>query len=140
MQALGVGKTMMTYALTIDQKDTHLDAIVTGRNSRENVTRYLDDIIRECEARHGRRLLIEERFEGPRLGTVDIFQIVAAASERFSLRFEAIAYVDVNARDDSMKFAEDTAVNRGIPVTVFPSVAEAQKWLQGGCDDKDESC
>ena len=28
-----------------------------------------------------------------------------------------------------MQFAEDVAVNRGVPVTVFGSVVEAQDWL-----------
>ena len=28
-----------------------------------------------------------------------------------------------------MQFTETVAVNRGLPVTVFPAVADAEKWL-----------
>jgi hypothetical protein len=38
----------MTYELTIEQKPTYLHAIVTGRNRREHVARYLEDILQEC--------------------------------------------------------------------------------------------
>jgi hypothetical protein len=51
----------MTYELTIDQQPTYLHAIVTGRNSREHVMRYLEDILHECTARQCCRVLIEER-------------------------------------------------------------------------------
>ena len=70
----------MMYALTIDQKPTYLHAIVTGRNSRENVTRYLEEILQACIARKCFRVLIEERLEGPRLGTLDVFEIVSQGS------------------------------------------------------------
>jgi hypothetical protein len=30
-----------------------------------------------------------------------------------------------------MKFAETVAVNRGLPVTVFSSVRQAEEWLLG---------
>jgi len=30
---------------------------------------------------------------------------------------------------DLMKFAETVAVNRGLPVMVFSSVSDAEKWL-----------
>jgi hypothetical protein len=43
--------------------------------------------------------------------------------------FEAIAYVDVNAAGALMQFAETVAVNRALPVKVFPTVAEAEEWL-----------
>jgi hypothetical protein len=42
----------------------------------------------------------------------------------------AIAYVDVNAQGSLMKFAEDVAVNRGVRVRVFGTVAEAERWLR----------
>jgi hypothetical protein len=40
-----------------------------------------------------------------------------------------MAYVDVNAAGTLMKFAENAAVNRGITVRVFATVADAEKWL-----------
>jgi hypothetical protein len=128
----------MTYKLTIDQKPTYLHVIVTGRNSRENVVQYLEQTLRECIARSCFRVLIEERLDGPRLGTLDVFQIVSEASSKADGIVKAIAYVDVNAEGNLMQFAETVAVNRGVPVVVFSTVAEAEKWLlnEGRADAK----
>jgi hypothetical protein len=122
----------MPYELMIDQKPTYLHAIVTGRNSRENVARYLEDIRHACIARGCFRVLIEERLEGPRLGTLDVFEIVAQGSGRAGGVLQAIAYVDVNAEGDLMQFAATVAANRALPVTVFSTVAEAEAWLLDG--------
>ena len=119
----------MTYKLTIDQKPTYQHVIVTGRNSRENVVQYLEQTLRECTARSCFRVLIEERLDGPRLGTLDVFQIVSEASSKADGIVKAIAFVDVNAESNMMQFAETVAVNRGVPVVVFSTVAEAEKWL-----------
>ena len=119
----------MTYKLTIDQKPGYLHLAVTGRNSSENVVRYMEEVIRECTARRCFRVLIEERLEGPRLGTIEVFGMVSKGSARFQGTLEAMAYVDLNAEGDVMRFAEDVAVNRGFPVKVFPTVAAAAEWL-----------
>ena len=119
----------MTYKLTIDQKPTYLHIIVTGQNTRENVMQYMENVVRECTSRNCRQMLIEERLEGTRLGTFDIFSLVSKGAARFPGSVKAIAYVDVNAEGDLMDFAEDVAVNRGIPVRVFSSVPDAEKWL-----------
>jgi hypothetical protein len=121
----------MSYELTIDQQPTYLHAIVTGRNSKENVALYMQDILRECRARGCSRVLIEERLEGPRLAMMDVFQLASEGSARAIGALKAIAYVDVNAETDMMQFAETVAVNRALPITVFPSVEEARKWLMG---------
>lgn len=42
---------------------------------------------------------------------------------------QALAFVDVNAQGELMRFAEDVAVNRGMPVRVFPTIAAAEAWL-----------
>jgi hypothetical protein len=120
-----------SYNLSITHKPGYLHAIVTGLNSRENVKRYLEDVVRECKDRGCTRLLVEERLEGPRIGTFDVFQIAAEGTSRVRGHFKAIAYVDVNAQGDLMKFAETVAVNRGLPVKVFSSVSDAEKWMVG---------
>lgn len=121
----------MDYKLTIDQKPTYLHVIVTGLNSRENVALYMEEMLRECMARGCFRVLIEERLEGPRLGRMDIYQIVSEGSDKAIGLLKAIAYVDVNAHNGFMQFAETVAVNRALPVTVFPTVADAENWLLG---------
>jgi len=119
----------MAYQLTIDPKSTYLHVIITGQNSRETVTQYLEELRRECIARNCFRVLIEERLEGPRLGTIDVFRIVSEESKKTAVLLEAIAYVDVNAEGNLMQFAETVAVNRGVRMTVFSSVTDAEKWM-----------
>ena len=119
----------MTYKLTITQKPTYLHIVVTGQNSKKTILQYFDEIHRECTARGCFRILIEERLEGPRLGVIDVFQIVSDESSKDRGFFKAIAYIDINAESDLMEFAEDVAVNRALPVVVFSTVADADKWL-----------
>jgi hypothetical protein len=119
----------MNCKLTFTEKPSYLHIVVTGQNSIENVVQYFDEIYRECKDRDALRILIEERLEGPRLGITEVFQIVEDLSKRVKGMFKNVAYVDVNARTDSMKFAEDVAVNRSIPLAVFSTVVQAKKWL-----------
>jgi hypothetical protein len=119
----------MTYQLKIEQKPTFLHATVTGENSRATVTQYLKDVLDECTARNCFRVLIEERLEGPRLGTIDVFRIASDEARRALGIVKAIAYIDVNAQGDLMQFAETVASNRGLRVSVFRTVPEAEKWL-----------
>jgi hypothetical protein len=119
----------MTYQLKISKEATYLHAIVTGRNSLENIKNYLEQIYHECKAAGFSRLLIEERLEGPRLNTREVFEIVSQESRSALGFFKAIAHVDINAEGDLMKFAENVAVNRAIPVRNFSTLAEARQWL-----------
>ena len=43
----------------------------------------MEEAIRECAARRCFRVLIEERLEGPRLGTIEVFGMVSKGSARF---------------------------------------------------------
>jgi hypothetical protein len=120
----------MTYDLTFHQKPTYLYVIVTGENSKENVRNYLADVLRECEKRSVSRVLIEERLTGARLELLDVFRIVAETGAMVRGKLDAIAYVDVFAQGDTMRFAETVAVNRAVPAMVFATVPEAVQWLQ----------
>lgn len=119
----------MTYKLTISEQPAYLHVVVTGQNSRENVTRYMEEVIRQCTLRQCFYVLVEERLVGPRLGTLEVFEMIAAGAARFLGVLQAMAYVDVNAEGDTMQFAENVAVNRAFPVKVFATVAAAEKWL-----------
>jgi hypothetical protein len=128
-QQSGTGDLFMDYKLTIEPKPSYLHIIVTGRNSKHAVIQYLEEILRECKAHNCYRILVEERLEGPRLGTVDIFRIVSEESSSGIGILKAIAYVDVYAESNLMKFAETVAFNRSLPVRVFSAVADAEHWL-----------
>jgi hypothetical protein len=119
---------MTTYKLTVIEKDGFLHAVVTGQNSKEVVAQYLQDIYQACLARSCLRVLIEERLEGPRLGTMDLFDAVSEGS-RNGRKLRAIAYVNEKLEGDLMQFAEHVAVNRGVAGRVFKTVAAAEEWL-----------
>lgn len=127
--ARGVWETLMSYNLTFEQKATYVHVTVIGQNSRETAALYVQEVLRECIARNCDRLLLEERLEGPRLPMLDVFEIVTDISKKALGRLKAIGYVDVNAAGDLMKFAETVALNRSMPMRVFSTVAEAEKWL-----------
>ena len=126
---LGLEELILSFKITISKKANYLHAVVTGQNSLENVKRYLQQIVHECKAANCPRLLIEERLEGPRLNTIEVFRIASEDSDKAFRFFKAIAYVDINAEGDLMEFAETVAVNRALPVRSFLTLAEAKKWL-----------
>lgn len=119
----------MSYQLTITEKPGYLHCIVTGKNTMENVAAYFQELARECAARNCFRVLIEEHLVGRRLETWDVYQLASEGSARNLGKFQAIAYVDVNAEGDLMKFAETVASNRGLPMMVFATVPEAESWI-----------
>jgi hypothetical protein len=119
---------MTTYKLTVIEKDGFLHAIVTGPNTKETVAQSLQDIYKACLARNCLRVLIEERLEGPLLGTMDLFDVVSEGS-RNGRKLRAIAYVNEKLEGDLMQFAEHVAVNRGVAGRVFKTVAAAEEWL-----------
>jgi hypothetical protein len=126
---VGQGMHSGSYTMTIAVEGGYLHAVVTGVNSVENVVAYLQQLRQECEDRGCFRVLIEERLEGPRLRTLDVFQIASQGAVGAS-RIEAMAFVDVHAEGDLMKFAETVAANRGLPIRLFKSVDDARHWLQ----------
>ena len=76
-------------------------------------------------------MLIEEHLVSRRLETWDVYQLVSEGSAQHLGKFQAVAYVDVNAEGELMKFAETVASNRGVPMMVFATVPDAENWLLG---------
>jgi len=66
------------------------------------------------------------------LVAMDVFEIVSQGSDRARGQIKAFGYVDVNADGELMHFAETAALNRGLPVAFFPTVADAEHWLLSG--------
>ena len=121
----------MSYEINFKQEHNYLHATVTGQNSEQAVNRYLEQVMREALVNKVRRLLIEERLEGPRLDTTSVFGIAAEGSVKYrAVAWQKIAYVDIYVEDSSMKNVEAVASNRGMPLRIFSTVAEAAQWLQ----------
>ena len=118
----------MSYELTIEKHDNYLHARVTGENTRDNVFGYMQDVVTACNLHNCFRVLIEERLEGPRFSPMEIFDMISEGSLNALGFFEAIAYVD-EQMGETAAFAETVAVNRGLPMMTFESVAAAQEWI-----------
>ncbi len=72
----------MSYKVAFDWKPGYLHAVVTGTNTKTSVMGYLADILHECKVRDCFRVLIKERLEGPRMSTMDIFDIASQGQSR----------------------------------------------------------
>ena len=122
----------MSYSVTFEDKPGYLHARVTGSNSRENVLAYLNDVYTACVARNSRVVLIEEYLLGPSIPLSSVFQVVDARAPQARHAIKKIGYVDTNPEHDltRMEFAEDVAVNRGVNMRLFPTVADAERWLR----------
>ncbi len=122
----------MAYDMKVMREDGYLHVVVTGDNTPDDVAAYLDQIRRVC-AEHGlAKVLIEENLTGPQLGTVDIYDVINAASGGVAPAIRSVAFVDTNPEHDfaPMKFAETVAVNRGVSVRVFRDVPAAREWIR----------
>ena len=120
----------MSYRLTVHERKGYLHAVVTGPNSLRAVKDYLQETARECVARGHKRLLIEERLEGPRLGILDVFEIVTHGIPEARKVLEVIAYVDVHSEGTLMRMAGSLASQMGLSVRLFSTVEEAAHWLR----------
>ena len=120
----------MSYDLEIIQKPNYLHFIITGENTKENVSAYLSEILNECVTQNYLHVLIEERLEGQRLNAFDIFSLVSQAAMEAIGKLKTIAFVDINAEESLMHFAETVTVNRSLPAKVFLTVSEAEDWIK----------
>jgi len=120
----------MSYSITYLNKPNYLHAVVIGEVTKENVVGYLGEVVNKCIDNNIKRLLIEQKLDGPRLETDDVYQIVSELSTRVEELFEAVAFVDIKADNVlNSKFAETIANSRNIPVKVFFNGKDAEKWL-----------
>ena len=119
----------MSYEMTIDKHKNFLHARVSGENTRDNVFGYMSDLVGECNRQNCFRVLIEERLDGPRLPPMEVFDMISEGSLNALGFFEAIAFVD-EQMGETMAFAETVAVNRGLPMMTFKSVAAAREWIE----------
>ena len=127
----------MNYKVSFSRGPDYLHAHVTGQNSRETVLAYMDDVLAECRRRECFRVLIEECLDGPRLQALEVFSIASEGSMKVLGIFEAIAYVESNM-GDLRDFVETVAVNRGMPIATFDTVADAESWLSAQRTAADE--
>ena len=119
------------YSFTLEEREDYLHIVVRGKNDAATIRRYIKDTLAASIAHSCPNILVEENLEGPRLGVGEIFQIVAEASGSSTHDIHRVAFVDINPTHSlsNMKFAETVALNRGMMMNAFPTVADAEQWL-----------
>jgi len=121
----------MEYRFSAERKGDYLHIRIQGENTPATIHRYLDEA-RKASIREGcPYVMIEEDLAGKRLRIGEIFGIIQEESLKFRQAIRLFAYVDVRATDpENMRFAEDVALNRGVTMAVFATVADAEQWMR----------
>jgi len=117
----------MDYKLTVQEYPGYLHVRAEGERTPENARRALQEAGAACVAKGKLDLLLELDLEGPQLGMLRIYDVIAERSPDGS-KLRRIAYVDSVPGKES-KFAETVASNRGVNVRLFPDVDAAKRWL-----------
>lgn len=125
------------YRLEFERRSNYLLVRVTGHNSAETVGQYLQDLKDECQKQQCFRVLIDEQLAGERLDVGEVFAIASDGAMDSMGLFQAIAYVEPKMGEMG-GFAENIAVNRGMPVRMFATVEEADQWLTGQSEGSGE--
>jgi hypothetical protein len=121
----------MEYRLTVQQRPGYVHATAVGERTPENARRFLKEAYEACVQAGRPSVLLEMNLAGPSLSMTSIFEVI---SDRVAdgLKLQKIAYVDSAPQLSSAFFAETVAINRGVNVRLFKSVAEAERWLAQG--------
>ena len=119
----------MAYNLTIEERPTYVYARADGDLTPANALRFLEEAHAAC-VRCGRSdVLLDMQLHGPNMNTTNIYEVISQRATAGST-LRKIAYVPYRGGDPSMAhFAETVAINRGVNVRLFESVAAAEHWL-----------
>ena len=122
----------MAYTLKIRNQGTYLHMIAEGDGTAEDVAGYLSEGLKKCIELRCPNVLIEENLKGPTLSIFAVYEIVTKICWQAASVVRHVAYVDINpeCKKEVNQFAETTAVNRGVNVKLFDTVAEAENWLR----------
>ena len=118
----------MSYQFTAEKRQTYVHTKVVGERTTENALRFLRDSYAACVNCGHSAVLLEMHLSGPGLTTTGIFDVISSWVPD-ALKLRKIAYVDGNREPAGAYFAETVAMNRGVNVRLFPSVALAEGWL-----------
>jgi hypothetical protein len=125
---------MDSYSISIEQRPRYLYVTVSGDNTVETIARYMADIRAACVRLRASNVLVVGNLSGPGVSMLDLYKVVAAASDDTAGIGLRAAYVELNPSrsDDNMRMAENVARTRGIPVRAFRDVGTAEAWLLDG--------
>jgi len=122
----------MSYALTIEKKDDVLWVTATGTRSMEAVLAMSKDILAACVEKRVKKVLTDVRGLEGRLSTFEAYEIpdkhYPQMQDRSVITHNAV--VDLEEFEDSYRFYENVALNRGFNVRVFSDPNKAMAWLK----------
>ena len=122
----------MAHTLKVRNQGSYLHLIAEGDTTVEDVTGYLAEALKKCTELRCPNVLIGENLKGPSLGIFAVYEIVTKICWQAASVVRQVAYVDTNpeSKKEVNQFAETTAINRGVNVKLFETVAEAENWLE----------
>ena len=122
----------MAHTLKIRNQGAYLHMIAEGDTTIEDVAGYLSEVLKKCIELRSPNVLIEENLKGQSLGVFAVYEIVTKICWQAASAVRQVAYVDISPehKKEVNQFAETTAVNRGVNIKLFGTVAEAENWLQ----------
>lgn len=109
--------------------DGMLRAVVSGRSTNEDAAWIARDIAEQADRHTVRRVLIDVRRLGDRVGTLGMLSL--AAGTPGEIRGYRVAVVDAVENDAYYALHEMAAQARGYVMRCFTSVADAARWLRG---------
>jgi hypothetical protein len=102
---------------------------VDGELTPANALRFLEDAHAACVKSGRTAVLLDMQLRGPNMPTTSVYEVISQRAADGS-KLRKIAYVPYDSGDPSMAhFAETVAINRGVNVRIFESVAAAEGWL-----------
>ena len=121
----------MAYQIKVEQTPDYLHIAGAGTYTEENLRRFLLDAHRATLEHPCSSILLELDFAGRSLNMGSLYSIVCEKSAE-AATFERIALVDVNPErtPEHAEFVETVAINQGVNIRLFATVAEAMRWLQ----------
>ena len=119
----------MAYHLKIEERPTYVYARADGDLNAENALRFLEQAYAACVKSGRAALLLDMQLHGPKMPTTSVYEVISQRAADGS-KLGKIAYVPYAGDDRSTAyFAETVAMNRGVNVRLFESVAAAERWL-----------
>jgi hypothetical protein len=120
----------VAYSFIVEAKPTYLHARGYGEQTETNTRQFAIDAYQACLQHNMGSLLFEMCFTGKALSVATIYSIVMDRTHDGST-LKSVAYVDNNPAHagEIAEFAETVAINRGVNVRLFESVAAAERWL-----------
>lgn len=120
---------IVSYQLTIEERPAYIYARADGELTPANALRFLEEAHAACVKSGRSSVLLDMQLHGPNLNTTSVYDVISQRAADGS-KLRKIAYVPYKSDDQSMAyFAETVAMNRGVNVRLFDSVAAAERWL-----------